>query len=77
MPSTPTDIIHELLSEPEASELLPPTAHGNPRRLKHYVASGRITPAKTLPLLFWRKDVEALRDEILASLEAVLRSARS
>lgn len=73
----------DLLTSAEASELLPPTAKGKLRRIGAYRRDGRITPvmragtSKRSPLLFSRKDVEALRDEIIATLEAQLRGERA
>jgi hypothetical protein len=76
---TPTDLI----TSTAASELLPLTAKGKVRRIEPYHRQGRITPvmragsSKRSPLLFSRKDVEELRAEIVAGLQAQLGDAVS
>jgi hypothetical protein len=70
----------ELITSTEASEMLPRTAKGGLRRIEPYHRQGRITPvmragsSQRSPLLFSRKDVELLRDEILAGIRAQLQS---
>ena len=72
--------LDDLLSSSEASEMLPPTYNGTTRRIEPYVRAGRIAPAmkagtgKRAPLLFKRKDVERLRDEILQKFQRIIEA---
>jgi hypothetical protein len=71
---------HDLLTSREASALLPPTTTGSDRRIESYVLSGQIEPAmragngKRAPLLFARKDVIKLRDQIIAKYRKIIDS---
>ena len=70
--------VPDLLTSAEAELLLPPTYNGTVRRIGPYVTAGRIEPAmragsgKRAPLLFNRKDVEKLRDEILGRFQRII-----
>jgi hypothetical protein len=74
MPITSTDLI----TSTEASEMLPRTTKGKVRRIEPYHRQGRIVPvmragsSQRSPLLFSRKDVEVLRDELIAGIRAQL-----
>jgi hypothetical protein len=70
----------DLLTSREASALLPPTTTGTDRRIESYVASGAIAPTmragngKRAPLLFARRDVLKLRDQIIAKYRRIIDS---
>ena len=74
----PTD----LLTSREASALLPPTTTGSSRRIESYVLNGEIEPAmragsgRRAPLLFARKDVEKLRDRIIARYQKLIDATK-
>jgi hypothetical protein len=80
MPTEAT--LTDLITSTEAGEMLPPSLNGNVRRIEPYRRVGRITPvmrvgsSKRAPLLFSRKDVERLRDELVVELETQLRHYR-
>jgi hypothetical protein len=68
----------DLLTSREASALLPPTTTGSARRIESYVLSGQIEPTmragtgRRAPLLFARRDVEKLRDRIVAKYQKLI-----
>jgi hypothetical protein len=78
----PDATLTDLITSTEASEMLPLSPKGNVRRIEPYHRNGRIMPvmragsSKRSPLLFSRKDVERLRAELVAELEAQLRGIR-
>lgn len=74
--------LSDLVTSTEAGKILPPTLYGKPRRIEPYHRTGRIKPVMRVgsgprsPLLFKRRDVEKLRDELAVEVEARLANVK-